>query len=185
MKIQDIVIISAIAMVLLSGCATLSENQCRLGDWEGIGFSDGSNGYTLGRFEEHQKACAEYGVAPKLQEYQRGYEKGLAQYCVPSNGYVIGRQGKAYYGVCTGPGSDQFVQNYYAGKREYEVKTRLDEISRKMDEIDKKLMKTDIDKKEKESLWYQRKDLEREKNTLLIEAGAKGFFGNDFRGGRW
>lgn len=170
---------------MLSGCATLSENQCRLGDWQGIGLSDGANGYALGRFEEHQKACAEYSVAPNMHEYQRGYENGVAKYCVPSNGYIVGRQGKSYYGVCTGPDAGEFMQNYYAGKREFEVKTRLSEISKKLEDIDKKLRGTDIKKQDRDNLWYERKELESEKNTLLIEAGAKGIFGTGNRDGRW
>ncbi|HAO20379.1 MAG TPA: DNA repair protein [Desulfobacteraceae bacterium] len=171
MKFQRISM-SLILAVMISGCATLSQEQCKQGDWQGVGYSDGASGYMVSRIQEHQKACAEYGVTPNLNEYQRGWEKGIAQYCVPSNGYQVGRQGKSYYGVCTGPDSEAFVRNYQIGQREYKVEERLREIEKKIEEIDKKLSKSDITRQERETLRYQRGDLQSERNILNIESSG-------------
>jgi hypothetical protein len=81
--------------LLLSGCASLSPEQCRHADWRQIGFTDGASGLSAARINEHAKACAEVGVRPNLDDYLGGREQGLHNYCRPENGFAVGRSGNA------------------------------------------------------------------------------------------
>lgn len=51
------------SMFLLS-CATLSKQQCLIGDWQTIGYNDGVAGYSSERLASHSKACAKAHVTP-------------------------------------------------------------------------------------------------------------------------
>ena len=52
------------SIVLLSSCATLSKQECLVGDWQAIGYNDGVAGYQSDRLASHAKACAKASVAP-------------------------------------------------------------------------------------------------------------------------
>ena len=45
------------SMILLSSCATLSKQECLVGDWQAIGYNDGVAGYQSERLASHAKAC--------------------------------------------------------------------------------------------------------------------------------
>ncbi len=61
-----------VTLLWLSGCSTLSEQQCRLGDWYGLGYQDGQAGRTQARLANYHQDCAEYGITPYLKRRQEG-----------------------------------------------------------------------------------------------------------------
>ncbi len=84
----------------LSGCASMSGDECMTSDWSAIGYEDGSRGYTTDRMSKHRKACAKHGVTPDFTAYQSGRDQGLVEYCQPSRGFNVGSNGGSYQGVC-------------------------------------------------------------------------------------
>lgn len=88
------------SMILLSSCATLSKQECLVGDWQAIGYNDGVAGYQSERLASHAKACAKASVAPDYLAWERGRQLGLKQYCTSSNAYNIGRRGRSLNNVC-------------------------------------------------------------------------------------
>jgi uncharacterized protein YceK len=80
--------------VLLSGCATLSEDECASVDWYSLGYEEGTRGYDPSRISNHRKACAEYGVTTDAAAYMEGHEEGARIYCRPANGYSLGLKGR-------------------------------------------------------------------------------------------
>src|SRR5699024_9618337 len=86
--------LAIMAIMLLSGCATMSPEQCLTADWSQRGYKDGRAGFTSNRVAKHHKACSKVGVIPNLAAYRKGYERGLAQYCTPANAVEQGRNGK-------------------------------------------------------------------------------------------
>lgn len=102
--------------LLASSCATLSEDQCLAGNWQGIGYSDGAQGYGAGRLNDHAEACAEYGITPNADLYYAGREQGLYTYCTPGNGFSVGRSGSSYSGVCPGAIEADFLTGYSDGR---------------------------------------------------------------------
>lgn len=55
------------SILLLSSCATLSKQECVVGDWQTIGYNDGVAGHYADRLASHTKACAKASVAPDPQ----------------------------------------------------------------------------------------------------------------------
>ena len=86
--------------IALSACATLSKEECMVGDWQAIGYNDGVAGYSVERLAAHSKACANASVAPNYEAWERGRKLGLQQYCTADNAYNIGRRGNTLNNVC-------------------------------------------------------------------------------------
>jgi hypothetical protein len=124
--------VQALIMVLLvagmSGCATLSKDECRTADWRTIGFEDGARGYTSQRISEHREACAEYGITPDFDAYMSGHRQGLRQYCIPQRGFQLGRQGASYSGFCPSDLEPEFLAQYRFGQKVFQVEQQIREI---------------------------------------------------------
>ena len=67
-------------VALLSGCATMSKEECKQADWYLKGVEDASQGYATDRVVEHGKACARVNVVPDMKEYRKGHLKGARLY---------------------------------------------------------------------------------------------------------
>ena len=78
---------------------TLSQAECEIADWRGIGYADGAAGYGVERLDRHRKACAPYGVTPDVSAYSRGRLEGLVEYCTVPTGIRIGRR-DGNCGIC-------------------------------------------------------------------------------------
>jgi len=113
------------SLVVLSGCATLSEEECLTADWFSIGFEDGANGYPSNRIGAHREACAKHGVTPDLRQYQDGHEEGLINFCTARNGFSRARNGYQYTGICPPSLEPEFLDGYQAGREIYAVTSEL------------------------------------------------------------
>ena len=127
--------VGAVMLAGLSGCATLSEEECRTGDWRAIGFEDGVAGREAARLGDHRKACAKHGVPVDLASYNAGRAEGLEQYCQPHNGYRVGLNGSSYRGVCPAPLADAFVFAYDYGRNIHDVNASLRAERREIDRL--------------------------------------------------
>ncbi len=81
-----------IYILLLTGCATLSEQECKHANWTAVGHSDGKDGDTRQRIDAHSRACADYGITPDSVEYNFGFIGGNKLFCSQS-GFNNGVQG--------------------------------------------------------------------------------------------
>lgn len=131
------------SIYLLSGCATLSKEECMVGDWQTIGYNDGVAGYHSERLASHAKACAKASIAPDYQAWERGRQLGLKQYCTASNAYNLGRRGRKLNNVCpiamvnTLQNANQRGLDYYALERQIEEDNRLlDEYQNEFDKLE-------------------------------------------------
>ena len=113
----------------LNGCATLSEEQCQVGDWYGIGESDGNSGYSHQRLEEHIEACQRHGVTPDHVQYEQGRQAGLRSYCTPERGFRAGRMGNSYGGVCPAGLERDFLAGYSDGQLVHAAQAAYDAAS--------------------------------------------------------
>ena len=109
----------------LSGCASMSADECHTVDWATIGFEDGSRGYTADRLASHRKACAKHGVAPDLAAYQRGHAQGLESFCQPGRGFNHGANGGSYNGVCPAHLEPDFLEAFGAGHKLHSLRSSL------------------------------------------------------------
>ena len=145
-----------LAVVLgLQGCASISEEECRLGDWYQHGLKDGQNGNT-NRAASYADDCKEYNVSVDTKLYNEGRNEGLKSYCTYENGSYIGESGGSYNNVCPAGLSREFLSGYKpykalstaqselsgAERRVYDLKTRLED--KELTEKDRKAYKSDL-----------------------------------------
>ena len=163
MKTVLIVVLSWVALQL-TGCATLSENECRSADWQAIGYRDGANGYDAGRLASHTEACAEYGIDPDRREYETGRFRGLEIFCTAQKGVQVGRQGGGYSGVCPVDIEPAFLDGYDLGRRMYEIDQYLSRLRQDIDQTQIALDQKDppLKDSERDRLIYRLRDLERD-----------------------
>ena len=125
----------------LSGCATMSSDECMTSDWSAIGYEDGSRGFATDRFGQHRKACAKHGVTPDFSAYQNGRDQGLVEFCQPHRGFNVGSNGGSYNGVCSVNLEADFLDAYNAGHQLYTLRSNVNRanssINSKENELDR------------------------------------------------
>jgi hypothetical protein len=120
----NILVLSA-GILALSGCASMSGDECATSDWSAVGYEDGSRGYTSERLGDHRKACAKHGVTPDFQAYQGGRTDGLVEFCQPSRGYNLGARGGRYNGVCGFELEPDFLDAYRVGQQLHTLRSNV------------------------------------------------------------
>lgn len=122
-------------LLTLASCATLSEEECRAGDWAAIGFEDGSDGRLPGYLDRHREACSEYGIVPVQTAWERGRQAGLRVYCTPDRAYSIGRRGGEIAPVCTAAERAAMDAPWLRGLRYYEIGQDIEELEDEIDDL--------------------------------------------------
>jgi hypothetical protein len=127
--IRDVVYRANHALILIClvavGCASMGKDECLVADWRLIGFQDGVQGKSAAAVGAYRKDCADYQVVPDLDAYQAGRREGLQQYCVPANGYRLGKAGRTYNPVCPAPAERAFRVAYNSGRDIYLARSRV------------------------------------------------------------
>ena len=171
------VIGAALAMLVMSGCATMSGDECMTTDWSAIGYEDGAQGYTTERFSKHRKACAKHGVTADFGSYQAGRDQGLVEYCQPGRGFDVGVSGR-YYGVCEVNLEAGFLDAYNAGYHLYTLRSNVNRagssISAKqhaLEEIEDEILHKEAALIRKETTTEQRVILLAELKDLSEDTG--------------
>lgn len=114
---------------VLSGCATMSGDECAMSDWTAIGYSDGAQGYTSDRLNKYNKSCAKHGVTPDFRAYQAGRDEGLREFCQPARGFQLGERGGRYYGVCSADLEPAFMDAYRVGSHLHTLRSNVSSAS--------------------------------------------------------
>lgn len=135
------------AILALGSCATMTKDQCLAGAWGEVGYRDGSEGYPMSVLADHEKACAEYGVAPDLVAYRSARSDGLNGYCRWERAFQEGREGDEYHGVCTPAQDADFVPAYRDGQVVYAAEQVLinarggvESLGARLEELDDKIV---------------------------------------------
>ncbi|MFS2176709.1 gas vesicle protein [Rhizobium pisi] len=126
--------------LFLTSCYTISKKECLAGDWKGIGFTDGFNGYQpQARFEGHIKSCKRVKVVPNLTLWNQGYKKGLLRYCTGWSGLWEGQHGYSYNGLCPPKTEAEFLRGHEVGYRQYSLKSKLEQLEDDYEDEEKRL----------------------------------------------
>lgn len=156
-------------LFLLSGCATLSRDQCQQGDWFGIGLADGQVGQAMNRLDQHNKACAEYGIGVDSQQYLQGRAQGLNDYCRLDNAFDSGLRGQRYQRVCP-PSMDAVFDRYNAAAYEvYELRRDFDSIDSQLASKEYQLTEKDLSNENYHRLRRELRDLDLERDRVQRE----------------
>jgi len=122
-------------LLLIGACDPISEDQCRAGDWAGIGLSDGTNGRPASLLNEYTEICSALGVAPERSIYLQARQQGLQSYCAPQSAYDIGRRGGSINAVCTAEQMSAMAPAFNHGESYYEIAQIIDELSKEIDNL--------------------------------------------------
>ena len=152
--------------LLLTGCATLNREQCQRGDWYGIGVADGQLGQPASRIDQHQSACAEYGIAPDNRQYMEGRAQGLIDYCRLDNAFETGLRGQRYQRVCP-PAVDGLFDRYNsAAYSVYQLRQELDNIDSQLSSLEYRLQDRSNSDEDRRSIRSDIRELDRHRDRL-------------------
>jgi hypothetical protein len=165
-------------MVLLTGCASMSEQECLdagASSWEGVGIADGQDGWSPDqRLEMHREACSEVGVRPDRKTYMKGWTRGVLDYCTPDRGYSVGLYGSSgNSSVCPGNTGILFEENVQLGLRVYNLKREISQTEDEIRDFQKKLDNKNLDRETSRDLHAKlrhRDEALTRLRVLLIEA---------------
>ncbi|WP_299596678.1 DUF2799 domain-containing protein [uncultured Microbulbifer sp.] len=185
MKLWKITTLLSVPVILAfsSGCAVISENECQAGLWYERGIEDGARGRSQATVYQIAQKCHEYGVRTDTAAWMRGHEEGVEQYCTPENGFAVGRRGRDYEGVCTGPTADLFMANYQQGLAVYQAEQQYAALANRYEDVEREVYRVERamddaeSKEEVRALRSQRRSLLRELRHLEGEMMRFGGFG--------
>ena len=157
--------VMVVCVGLLTGCATIPEDQCAKVDWYDLGFNDGRAGQAADRLLRHREACAGVNVVPDEKRYLQGRQMGLAEYCRPENALREGLAGRSYADVCDAAFKRLYQAAYAVASLKKRINSNLDEVSRKETELrDQKSSDS-----KRNQLRSEIRDLDRRRESLRDE----------------
>lgn len=145
-----------ISIVLLSSCAVMNTDECKIANWHDVGLKDASNGDDRLKLSKYIKACSKANVSPNQSEYNQGYQEGLKIYCTPQNMFDQGLYGGTDYSICPAIEHSN-LKPYYDVSYDYyraseERKKLLNDINRYESLLKNKDLKNDLKESYKQSL---------------------------------
>ncbi len=161
--------IFCLVSLALSGCASMSADECRTADWQTIGYEDGLKGHTGERIARHRKACAKAEITPDLDGYEAGRERGLRVFCKPANAFNLGSDGYNYQGICPADLEADFLVAYEDGRGLYELKEDVRRTQKDINELNSDLDSAEEDLEEAEKLLVSDDTSSDERRDLLQE----------------
>ena len=112
----------------LSGCATMSPEECLQANWEEVGYHDAVEGYPVSRSAEHREACADTGVSIDFELYRNGHALGLPYYCTRETGFETADHGGDFATQCRRETFPDYLVGYSEGLDVFALKTEMREI---------------------------------------------------------
>ena len=154
--------------ILLTGCGSMTEQECLTANWLDQGFRDGHSGQPLARIADHRKACAKVGVRPDDALYLQGRDQGIVHYCTPENGLAVGRQGQPYRHACPAQLEHQFLIFYEKGKELYDAEQRIETLNEDTRQLEQ-LLRDEDDREKRRDLRQNIRDLDWERQRARDE----------------
>jgi ribosome modulation factor len=114
-----VALIFSLSVAMLSGCATMSKEECINANWRSLGYSDGARGVHYSYLDKRREACGEYAVVPDNDAYMSGWNEGIRGFCTSDRGYRYGVAGKAYNHICPADVEADFLTGWRQGIRRY------------------------------------------------------------------
>lgn len=158
------------AAIVLSSCASMSEDQCRRADWQAQGERDGASGQPPGRIDAHREACAKAGVTPDAMRWQQGWRRGVLSYCTPRSAWQEGARNQTYQGACRDYDENNFLRWHRLGHDVYKARSERDKIQSDIDKAEAQLKKAEKED-ERKTLRDRIRNLDQDKARVrrLIE----------------
>jgi len=159
MKLSIFIILGG--LMILASCATLSKEECLMGNWRDLGIRDGVNGEPASRIEEHRKACAKHGIRPDERQYLDGRVEGLREYCQIDNAFRSGLNGRQYQGVCPPAISSLFLRYNEAAYAVHQTRKEIKQLNIELSNREIRLRDEKTTSKERSYLRDEIRDRDR------------------------
>lgn len=159
----------ALLALIMSGCASMSGDECLATDWSAVGYEDGARGFTSERFSNHRKACAKHGITADFSAYQSGRDQGLVEYCQPGRGFDVGVNGGRYYGVCSADQEPDFLDAYNVGYHLYTLRSNVNRAASAIASKERELQNTEDAMLYKEAALIDRETTIEQRIILIAE----------------
>lgn len=124
---------TSLLITLLSGCSTITKKDCSA-DMMQLGLSQGKAGSPKKYTDELRSTCMAGHPNINLEAYEKGFQQGWTEYCLPNRAYEMGKRSDRYFSFCPPEREKQFREKYLIGKHHAELKDIEEEIVEKMDE---------------------------------------------------
>jgi hypothetical protein len=119
------------------------------------------------RLANYSEDCGKIGIEPDAKSYRQGWDAGIAQYCVPANGWRAGVEGHSgQASVCIGqPAYEVFSRYLQAGLQVHETQGRMNRNDDEARRLQKKLEEAKTDD-EKRRIREQLRSIDRDQFNL-------------------
>lgn len=113
----------ALAVIGLVGCQSTSEKDwvafCKNSEWSNHGYYDATNGFSIQMLRVYKERCGDELSEKEAKLYQRGFLKGIKEFCTIENGYKMGRENKSNPRSCPPELARQFNAGFQNGLGDY------------------------------------------------------------------
>lgn len=153
--------------LVLSGCQSMSESECKVADWGRTGLNDGARGEPERRLADYTQDCGKIGIRPNAAAYRQGWDVGIQRFCTAATGWREGVDGHAYKEqVCIGqPGYNVFSHYLNAGLQVYRTNQLISSNTLDINRLQKKL-ESKISDDERKQIRHQLQDIDRDQYRL-------------------
>lgn len=127
------------ALALLVACDPISEEECRIGDWAGLGLQDGQAGRPMSRLSDYGEICGALGIAPERDVYLEARAEGLKTFCTPQNAYSVGLDGRGIGQVCPPSAMSNLVALNRRGQRVHDAEESIENARDAIDEAESRI----------------------------------------------
>lgn len=141
----------------------ISAEKCQSTDWFAVGRDTGMKGAAADKILKDQAACQKKGVEISLEQYKKGWEMGMSQYCGFDNAYQLGFKKKSPSKFCPIEYKSDFDQFYAWGKEAFALEKKVKSTESK---LKSKIKALEATAKKKEGLEKDVKKLEEEAKGL-------------------
>ena len=161
--------------LFITGCASISEEQCLAGNWQELGYKDGSSGASTTRVQKYAEVCTEHGVSVNQDLYLIGYKQGIESYCTDARGFRSGEGGSSFNEACLG--FTEYEQAFSEGYVIYQIKSEyaslINEYNDRLDDFyvieDKLKIDENLSDKERKRLHLKQERIKRELRGLRYD----------------
>jgi len=151
----------ALLVTFVTGCATMTPEQCQHASWMDVGLRDGLEGQPMSTLDERLSDCKKVGIAVDTGRYVTGREQGLQTYCRLDNAITLGLSGATYSGVCPPMVDADFRRLYAKGYAVFELRAEVMNLDARSGSLQYQLR--DADRDEDKQLRETEKDEDRQR----------------------
>lgn len=125
-------------VLLIAGCSSgMKAVDCEKTDWYQKGLAEGSEGENIKTLYKYTKQCDDVGSSFSADEYRKGREEGLLNFCTEEKAFNLGLENKSYdKSVCSKSKFPLFSKSYKKGKLTRKLKKSKEKIEKEINSLE-------------------------------------------------